>query len=87
MTHVLRQARRLESFVPVAAHGQQVHAGWCALVFAPYQHPHGVHSRRPEAQLVAVCDFSAWHLLHRQQGVSLHQTHLALLELLERTLP
>jgi AcrR family transcriptional regulator len=87
MMHLLRQESRVPAFAAVAARGRQIHAQWCARVFAPWLDARsGVDRRRLSAQLVAVCDLYTWHLLRRQQGLSQRQTKLALLELLEGTL-
>lgn len=87
MMHLLRQETRVPAFAEVAAHGRRIHSQWCDRVFAPWLAARsGVARRRLGAQLVAVCDLYAWHLLRRQQGLSRRQTRLALLELVEGVL-
>ncbi|WP_344256614.1 helix-turn-helix domain-containing protein [Terrabacter carboxydivorans] len=84
MMHLLRQEHRVPAFAAVAARGRQIHAQWCARVFAPWLDARsGVDRRRLGAQLVATCDLYTWHLLRRQEGLSRRQTKTALLELVE----
>jgi AcrR family transcriptional regulator len=87
MLHLLRQETRVPALAEIAAHGRQVHADWCARVFAPWLGARtGVARRRLSAQLVAICDLYTWQLLGRQQGLSRRQTEMALCELLEGVL-
>lgn len=85
--HLLRQEHRVPAYAEVTAAGKQIHADWCARVFAPWLDDlTPTERRRRLAQVVATCDVYTWHLLRRQRGLSRRQTELALVELLEGVL-
>lgn len=85
--HLLRQEQRVPAYAEVTDRGKQLHAAWCARVFAPWLDGlDGVDRRRRFAQVVALCDVYMWHLLRQRQGLSRRQTELALVELLEGVL-
>ena len=86
--HLLRQERRVPAYAEVTDLGRQLHADWCARVFAPWIDAfRGADRQRLTAQVVAVCDVHTWFLLRRQAGLSRRQTELALSELLTGVLP
>lgn len=84
--HLLRQEHRVPAYAEVTELGKQIHADWCARVFAPWLDGTASDRRRRLAQVIATCDVYTWHLLRRQRGLSRRQTELALVELLEGVL-
>jgi AcrR family transcriptional regulator len=64
--------------------GRQMHADWCAEMFADaLAARRGSDRTRLYAQLIAVCDVYTWMLLRRQRGLSRRETGRALIEMLE----
>ena len=67
----------------VADQGRVFHRHWCETMFGPWLADVPVSDRpRRLAQFVAVCDVQTWRLLRLDCDLRLHDTHLALLEIL-----
>jgi len=67
--------------------GREYHLGWCETTFAPaLQSLRGASRKRRAAQLAAITDIYIWKLLRRDRGLSVAETKVAILELLEHLL-
>jgi AcrR family transcriptional regulator len=68
----------------VTEQGRAMHREWVARTFAPLlEQLRGAARERRLAQLVAICDVYVWKLLRRDLKLGLHQSELALVDLIE----
>lgn len=64
--------------------GREYHVDWCETAFAPaLEGIRGAARKRRVAQLTAITDIYFWKILRRDRGLSVAETKLAILELLE----
>lgn len=82
--HALAQEDRVPALGTLVELGRTYHLGWCRAAF--HQALKGLRGRRRErraAQLAAVTDIYMWKVLRRDRGLSVAETKLAIMELLE----
>lgn len=82
---LLAQEDRSPALRDLADRGRVVHAQWCERVFAPWLAGLDDTKRaRRLAQIIAVTDVAVWKLFRHDQGLSPHETEIALIDLLQR---